>query len=374
MLGLLTLGTCMALLEGGVRFDDWLASRRPAAPAQELELLQANPAGTGSYRLRPNLDLETQVGATRVRIKTNSHGMNWRETSIKGEPGKPRVAFLGDSFTFGSWARDSAHSFVGIFESSFPPHQIEALNFGVGGYGLLDEELLLKELALQFGPAYVIVVSYMGNDFRDTWLGLNREDIVHGTAVINDDNVKSRVPPEQRVYDDTVPRECPATGWRRLAQPSAAFRRLAPLLNLEDLCVRFRPNRNFRQPGFWSAVPPSEVAMRARDAVTESLSRMEEMASAHGARLAVVALPTSAQVYAERPRGRGFDTAYPQIYLQDFCRDRRIPYLDLLPLLQKQAAASNRRLYLNRDTHLNDFGHETVGRLIAAWFDSRVRR
>lgn len=357
-----------------MRLADWLSAKQRAEPAEELQLLQENPAGTGSYRLRSNLDIETRVGDARVRIKTNAHGMNWRETSVRGESDRPRVAFLGDSFTFGSWARDSAHSFVGVFESSLASHRIEALNFGVGGYGLVDEELMLKEVALQFGPAYVIVVSYMGNDFRDTWLGLNREDIVNGTAVINDENVKARVPSEQMVHDDTIPRACPVTGWRSVARDSAAFQRVAPLFHLENLCVRFRPNRNFRQPGFWSAVPPSEVAQRAADAVLESVSRMNDLASAHDARLAVVALPTSDQVYAERPTGRGFDTAYPQIHLQNFCRDRRIPYLDLLPLLRKQAAVSNHRLYLRRDIHLNDFGHEKVGEFIAAWFEGRVRR
>ncbi len=373
-LGLLTAATCLLILEAGVRVNDWLVFGRPGPEAPKLTLLQENPAGTGSYRMRPNVDLELRVGASRVRIRTNAHGMNWRETKLKGEPGRKRVAFLGDSFTFGSWASDSAHSLVGVFESSLPSDQFEALNFGVGGYGLVDEELLLQEVALQFEPAYVIVVSYNGNDFRDTWLGLNRENIINGGAVLNEDNVKLRVPPEQRVHDDTVPRPCPVSGWRRFAQASAAFRRLAPLLDLEDLCLRFRPNRNFRMPGFWSAVPYSEVALRAKDSVLESLSRMETLTVAHGARLAVVALPTSAQVYAQESSGRGFDTALPQAHLQTFCRDRRIPYLDLLPLLRLQAAASNRRLYLARDIHLTDFGHARVGRLIAEWFQVRVRQ
>ena len=341
---------------------------------QELPLLQENSAGTGSYRLRPNLDLETRVGNSRIQIRTNSHGMRWRETSLKGRPGRQRVAFLGDSFTFGAWATDSAHTLVGVFESNLPADRFEALNFGVGGYGLLDEELLLKEVVLRFEPAYVIVVSYMGNDFPDTWLGLNRENIINGTARLNPETLKSRVPSKYLIADDRVPVPCPAPAWRRLAQGSAAFRRLAPLLHMEDLCVRFRPNRSFLQPGFWSSLPPPAVVQPAKDAVMESLSRMEALTAAHQARLAVVALPTAAQVYALEPSRHNFDTALPQAYLQTFCRDRRIPYLDLLPLLRQQAAASNRRVYLKRDIHLTDFGHAKVGELIAAWFDSTVRR
>ena len=372
-LGLLTAIACFAILEGGIRLDDWRRARQPRASPQDLALLQENPAGTGSYRLRPNLDLETRVGTSRIRIKTNAHGMHWRETRLRGLPGVKRVAFLGDSFTFGSWASDSAHTFVGVFESNLPRDRFEALNFGVGGYGLVDEELLLKEVALQFDPAYVIVVSYMGNDFRDTWLGLNRETIVNGVAKINEENMKARVPAAFLAPDNRIPLPCKPPLWRRVAQRSAAFRRLAPILNLENLCVTFRPNRNFRMPAFWSYVPPPEVAQEATAAVVESLSRIDELAVTHHARLAVVALPTAAQVYAEEVKGRAFDTALPQESLQNFCRDRRIPYLDLLPLLRQQAAASNRRLYFERDIHLTDFGHSRVGELIAAWFESRVQ-
>lgn len=368
-----TTTACLLILEGGVRFDDWRRDRMPRPTPQDLPLLQENPAGTGSYRLRPNLDLETRVGSTRIHIKTNSHGMHWRETSLKGTPGRARVAFLGDSFTFGSWATDAAHSFVGAFESSLAPGTVEALNFGVGGYGLADEELLLKEVVLQFGPSYVIVVSYMGNDFRDTWLGLDRETIVNGTARLNFDHLAARVPAAYRMVDDRIPLPCPPAGWRRIASHSAVFRRLAPLLDLEDLCVVFRPNMNFLQPGFWSRLPAPDVALKARDAVLASLGRMKTLGAKHQFRLAVVALPTAAQVYAQQPWAPNFDTGLPQAYLQQFCRDEGIPYLDLLPPLRRQAAASNRRMYLKADIHLNDFGHGRVGALIAEWFDSTVR-
>jgi hypothetical protein len=247
------------------------------------------------------------------------------------------------------------------------------MNFGVGGYGLVDEELLLKEVALQFDPSYVIVVSYMGNDFRDTWLGLGRETIVNGTARLDLENLAARVPPAYRMPDDRIPLPCPPSTWRRLASHSAAFRRLAPLLDLENLCVVFRPNVNFVQPAFWSRLPAPEVALKAKDAVLESLGRMKALTDERRVRLAVVALPTSAQVYAQEPSAPNFDTALPQAYLQRFCRDQKIPYLDLLPPLRRQAAASNRRMYLKADIHLNDFGHARVGAFIAEWFNSAVR-
>jgi hypothetical protein len=220
----------------------------------------------------------------------------------------------------------------------------------------------------------VVVVIYNGNDFRDTWLGLDRERIVNGTARLNDENLKARVPAEQLVEDPTRPLDCPVALWRRVARTSAAFERLAPFLHLEDLCVRFRPNRNFFMPGFWSRWPPSEVAEPATQSVLDALSRMNALLGARQARLAVVALPTSDQVYAQEPKGRGFDISWPQAAVKEFCADMRIPYLDLLPPLRQQAATSDRRLYLKSDTHLNEFGHSRVGQLIADWFLARVRR
>jgi lysophospholipase L1-like esterase len=300
--------------------------------------------------------------------------MHWRETPLRPTPGRERVAFLGDSFTFGSWASDFSRAFVGVFESRLPGNKFEALNFGVGGYGLLDEELLLKELALSFEPSYVIVVTYTGNDFRDTWLGLSREDIVDGTARLRGETLRQRVPSEQLIEDNRIALDCPLPAWRRLASSSAAFRRLAPLFDLENLCVIFQPNQNFLIPGFWSRKNLPEVGRQARGEVLDALSRMDLLTGAHRARLAVVALPTSDQVYALEPSGSAFDTALPQEAIQTFCRERQIPYLDLLPLLRQQAAASNRRLYLRNDIHLNDFGHARVGEGIAAWFLARVQR
>ena len=372
-LGFLTLVACALILEGGVRLADAVRTAQPRARPQNLPLMQPNPFGTGSYRLRANLDIRTRVETTPVRIRTNAHGMNWRDTDIQGTSGRDRVAFFGDSFTFGSWARDAEHTFVGVFEARVSPARFEALNFGVGGFGLLDEELMLKEVALGFKPRHAIVVSYMGNDFRDTWLGLNREDIVDGVAVINRENLAARVPGEFLKPDDRIPIPCDPPLWRRIAERSAAFRRAAPLLDLENLCVVFRPNLSFMQPAFWSRVPAPPIVLQAREAVAEAIDRMNALAANNGIRLAVVALPTSAQVYAREPSGRAFDTAYPQAYLETTCRDRRIPYLDLLPLLRRQAAESNRRLYYRTDTHLTDFGHRKVGELIGDWFLSNVQ-
>jgi len=364
----------LATLELGARAIDAWRARQPRATEARLDLLQPNPHGTGSYRLKPNLDILTRIGRRTVHLRTNSHGMPWREVEIASRDGRQRVAFLGDSFTFGCWADSYETSFVGVFEKGISPARWEVLNFGVGGYGFADAELLLREEVVRFSPRYVVVVSFNGNDFRDTFLGVDKERLVQGTAELDEAVLRSRVPAEQLVEDPTASQPCALDpGPRRWLEWSAAFRLAAPLLRLENLCIEFAVNRRFTLYTFWSQFPYPAVARKAKDVSLETLDRMERLAAEHDARLALVALPTAQQVYARQVSGPDYDIGLPQAYLEIFARERDLPYLDLLPPLRERVARTNERLFVERDTHLNNLGHEVVGELIADWFRCCVK-
>ena len=340
-------------------------------PPEKLSLFEPNPEGTGSYRLKPNLDLVTSVADSEVKIHTNSHGMPWREVSVEPS-GKRRIAFFGDSFTFGSWADSVERSFVGVFEESLSS-EWEVLNFGVGGYGFADVELLLAEKGIDFEPSFVVVVMYNGNDFRDTYLGLWKELLVDGTAVLNEQNLKERVPERFVNAPHTMAHPSPETSilkeWlRRLA----VFRFVAPFLRMENLTVDFVASSRFVSYSFWSQFPYSEVAVRAKDVSLETLTRIDDLARTNGARLIVVALPTRDQVYSGRMSGDHYDIDLPQAYARLFAREANIPFLDLLPPLRAYVAETNKNLFVRGDTHLNNKGHLLVGRYLADWFDCCV--
>ncbi len=341
-------------------------------PPEKLSLMEPNPEGTGSYRLKPNLDLVTSVAGSEVKIHTNTQGMPWREVSVEPS-GKRRIAFFGDSFTFGSWADSVERSFVGIFEESLSSDAWEVLNFGVGGYGFADVELLLSEKGIDFEPSFVVLVMFNGNDFRDTYLGLRKELLVDGTAVLDEQNLRERVPERFVNAPHTVARPSPEMsilkGWlRRLA----VFRFVAPFLRMENLAVDFAASGRFVSYSFWSQFPYPEVAVRAKDVTLETLTRIEELARVNGASLMVVALPTRDQVYSRRISGDHYDIDLPQAYVRLFARERNIPFLDLLPPLRAYVAETNKNLFVRGDTHLNNNGHLLVGRYLADWFDCCV--
>jgi len=371
---LLATGFAAAVVEGFARFREGQLRAAPAAAPEALQLLQPNPAGTGSYRLRPGLEIHTRVGHQDVLIRTNSHGMNWREVEKRADPRRARIAFLGDSFTFGCWARDAESSLVGVAESRLGRERFEALNFGVGGYGVADSELLLRELAVGFSPRYVILVLFNGNDLRDTFLGVHKERLVDGAAFLDEELLAQKVPAAFLQDDRTTSH--PSLEGDRLAplRRSAAFRLLAPLLRMEPLQVEFAPNVRFVSYSFWSRIPYHPVALQARDATLEAIGRIDAFARERGMRLGVVAIPTRDQVYARRHVGPDYDIGLPQAWVQTWCRDSRIPYLDLLPLLRERVVETNERLYVPGDTHLNGEGHRLVGEAVGDWIGCCVAR
>lgn len=373
---LIALGLSACLFPAIVEVGDRVIQLRLRPPklGQELDILMPNPRGTGSHRLKPNHDLTTEADGRPVRIRTNRHGMHWREVEIEKMDRRRRIALLGDSFTFGSWADSYEKAFAGVFERNISPERWEVLNFGVSGYGPGDMELLLSEEVMAFSPSYVVVVVFTGNDFLDTFLGLDKATIVRGEAHLNDTVVRTRVPSELLVEDTTMSAPC----MRRSAilrglDELRSFRVLSPYLGLENLCLDFAVNRNFTAYSFWSQYPYPDAAKQSKDMVIAALARMGSLLADHQARLAIAVLPTYEQVHARESTGEDYDISLPQAYLQVFARERDIPYVDFLPILRAHVARTNERLFLKRDIHLNNRGHEIVGKNLAEWFRCCVR-
>jgi lysophospholipase L1-like esterase len=98
----------------------------------------------------------------RYPVKINSVGMWDREINPKRSD-EFRIAFLGDSFTWG-WGAAYGERFTEILELQNPA--INALNFGVPGYGPV-QYLLQLDRDLELQPDYVVLVFCLGNDLTD---------------------------------------------------------------------------------------------------------------------------------------------------------------------------------------------------------------
>jgi lysophospholipase L1-like esterase len=115
------------------------------------------------YDLKPNLDSYFSL----TRLRTNSQGLRDREYSIPKPENTYRVAVLGDSVTmaFGVDIEDAYHSVLEeAYNAESDQEKYEFINFGVGGYSLVQYLATLKGKSLAYDPDHVVVGLCMEND------------------------------------------------------------------------------------------------------------------------------------------------------------------------------------------------------------------
>ncbi|MFY9287274.1 MAG: hypothetical protein WAO98_02105 [Alphaproteobacteria bacterium] len=128
---------------------DYLFTQTPAVPLSLKTPLLSDCLTDHPQRhqaLKPNCEGISQNGSLQYTVLTNDLG--FRDTSLRTvpkDPGKPRILFLGDSFTNGRTAW--ADTFVARFAKAFPEWDIlvgAAPNYSPSHYLLLTKELLEK--------------------------------------------------------------------------------------------------------------------------------------------------------------------------------------------------------------------------------------
>lgn len=341
-----------------------------SVPPYSLHLLSDGPGGR--FRLKPRLDVAARVGRTEVRIRTNSLGMRWREPS-GAIPARPRIAFVGDSFTFGEWADCIEHSFVGVFDSLVDRRRYEVLNFGVPSYGLLEIEAQIREEVLSLHPRFVLLMFFNGNDIADTFLGSERHLLRDGVAVRNRAKLQDLIPAPFR--SDRPEPAGSASTLRGLLDRSRVYKRVEIVYEQRTELRRletFTPGRAFLSFRFWSQVDDPPIARAAVDWTLGVLDDIWTMCGRNGVRLAVAAIPFKEQVYAREPDGASYSVSRPQSHIARFAAERAIPYLDLTPLLRQQVQTTGERLYVPGDPHFNNNGHRITGVALVEFFRSRV--
>jgi len=163
----------------------------PAAIPRSVEHL----ARARVYRYDPGVGVVLRPGVDRaltipwlervVRVRTTGHGrpVGFRDDGFQGGP---RVAILGDSYTFG-YGVDQGESFPEQLERRLRARgiAIDVINGGVPGFGAREQRRMLEKHVLPLKPALVLVAVY-GNDLGDNvrsaharWLGIREFLGVH---------------------------------------------------------------------------------------------------------------------------------------------------------------------------------------------------
>jgi hypothetical protein len=133
------------------------------------------------HRMRPGL--RGVVGnwsefTTRVRI--NSLGIRGPEAGPR-RPGVRRLLVLGDSFTFGTGVEEGeafpARIAAALSRAGTPT---EAINAGIGGYGVPDEVAWFEHYGIGLHPDLIVLGIFTGNDLQDAAPDRPRTFVIDG--------------------------------------------------------------------------------------------------------------------------------------------------------------------------------------------------
>ena len=334
------------------------------------------------WRMRPGVaGWYTKEG--RAWVEINAEGRRDAPVPTEKRPDVYRIAVLGDSYAEAMQVpRDQA--FWALLPERLracgfaPGKRVEALNFGVSGYGTAQEYLTLQSRALAYHPDLVLLQFTNGNDVQNNSFAL--EDERNRPFFHFDADGELRLNRFFASSADFRRRSSPAserlrtaTNYLRVLQLVRAARE-APLMGR----AHAQEAQGIEQ-GLEPLVlaPPVKYQWREAWLVTEALIAMTaEAARASGARFALVTVPYAIQVHPERPVREALqaklgvaDLFYPDRRLERFAERNHILAVTLAPEMQRLAESSGTYFHGFGDGrgkgHWNAEGHRAAADIIA---------
>jgi hypothetical protein len=343
------------------------------------------------WALRPGAEGRwRKEGDALVRI--NRDGLRDDDHPVPKPAGELRIAVLGDSCAEALQV-PADKTFWALLEKELARcpvvggRSIEALNFGVSGYGTAQELLTLRHQVWKYEPDLVLLAFYAGNDVRNNWRPLEL-DPARPYLVPQPDGSLTL----DASFRDTEGYRLRQTAAARLVYRAFDHSRLLQLGKQAKSAVdgwigAWRASQVETRPagpelGLDDAVyaPPADPEWNGAWGTTEAILRAaRDEAAARRTPFAAVSLTTGMQVHPDPAVRRGFmerlgiDTLfYPDERLAAFGKREGIPVLPLAPALQKVAEREKVFLHGFANTapgegHWNERGHAAAAREMAGW-------
>ncbi|PIQ85195.1 MAG: hypothetical protein COV74_09560 [Candidatus Omnitrophica bacterium CG11_big_fil_rev_8_21_14_0_20_45_26] len=123
------------------------------------------------YFNRPNFQSIFLYQGRKTHQTINQFGFRNPPIEMKKKEEVSRIAFVGDSFTFGFNVNDGDEYPALVINNVAPDGSIDYLNAGVENIGLSHELAIYRNYVKSFQPDVVILTFCTNNDFEDIYLG-----------------------------------------------------------------------------------------------------------------------------------------------------------------------------------------------------------
>ena len=360
LLGFATLVTIF-MAEGLVRLvaPQRLESYRPIYEADSLLV----------YRLKRNYAAVHHQPEFEIHESTNDIGLRDGPIGAKRQD-VSRILGLGDSFSYSNSVNleDTFFKQLERLQKDEGGPEIEVINGAVPAYSTIQEFRYLERDGLKLQPDAVVLGFYVGNDFQDSYelfdsLGRPTVDVVDGELRANDHFPSARYEQQERTL-----RTATLSIRAFLASHSALYVFLRE--RFSETLWRMGLRNNPPPPDFCARKP--SPAMQAGWHMTRSLlDSMAAVCATRDVQLVVVILPTQYQVHEELwvhhfttfgLNPADYDLEQPQRILKEFCENRGMVYVDVLPAMRKRAQSE--RLFYPIASYMTPAGHRLVAEVV----------
>ena len=341
------------------------------------------------YQSDPVLGWTLRPGASgwynregRALVQVNSAGQRDREHALQKPAGVYRIAVLGDAYAEAMqvpmestyWAQLPGLLGSCGFQQG---KRIEVLNFGVRDYGTAQIYLTLERTAIRYAPDLVLL--QFDHDVRDNSPALDPIRDRPFFRLEADGGLRLETPANPG--QSYVGRSSPARDlYRSLLERSRALQFARERIQVRFTGVAHAKSENGNEAGLDLPLlaPPRSASWDEAWRVTEALiAKAGEIASQHGAAMAVFTVPFAMEAHPDAARRQRLqakygvaDFTYSERRVVAFAREKGMLGIMLGPAMQARAVASGAPLYgfENRELgfgHWNQLGHRAAAEIIA---------
>jgi lysophospholipase L1-like esterase len=349
------------------------------------------------WRLRPGTYWTKAPNTFRKhRIYINEYNLRNRDMTETAGPDTTRIIVLGDSFVFGKAVAEEdifARRLETLLNGTSRGKVYEIVNAGVPGYGSAQELLFMRDLAGRNirGDIYLLVI--FTNDILDNlrrfYSTLEENPPQPGFELAAGDSLVLAHPPVKKFLrdDQEIPEPTHTLGRTKIGAVLKirveSFLQTKPglLKKLNDLGIKVKFPW---MPGLLNAWYLDETLAEGIPLMERIIEEINIEASRQGSKLLVCFIPSQLQVYQESygqllertfPGSKQVaewleDNTRPQREVARMCGELGLPFRDTFPALHER---NDRSLYIPREGHLNERGHEIAARELADFIRSNDR-
>lgn len=296
-------------------------------------------------------------------IKTNASG--FRDDDFEREKKGKRIMFIGDSFVSNISVKDD-DVFTEVMEANVPG--LDAMNFGVNGYGQVQEMLLLGQWVDQVKPDLVVLTVYVRNDFGDN-MGKGQWNRKKPIALWDEEHQEVRL---STLSDNPRGKKSERYFYHKSHLYHFIVRRIANMRNSE---VDFQGER------YMPLAPPelilckkepNQQMMEMRLVMEHLILQMRNKLKEQNIPMALMIAPSIAQVEdkfweyfisTSVTDPELFDRREPNRWLEQWGEHEHIPTLDLFSILHQKTLNGSTMYNLN-EQHWTKEGNAVVAKAL----------